>query len=67
MVHDTVAKHISFATSKRWFSRLLRLIKSRKKDAFCYSKAHLICNKQTLVFPAFAAYKKPEKRCHFYI
>jgi hypothetical protein len=26
-----------------------------------YSKAHFVCNK--LVFPAFATYKKPEKKC----
>jgi hypothetical protein len=35
-----MAKHSSFATSKRWFSRLFRNIKSRKKDALCYSEAY---------------------------
>jgi hypothetical protein len=33
------------------------------RKVICYSKAHLVCNKQTLVFPAFAPYKKPKKRC----
>jgi hypothetical protein len=28
-----------------------------------YSKGHLVCPKQTLVFQAFADYEKPEKRC----
>jgi hypothetical protein len=35
-----IAKHISFATSKRWFFRLFplfRYIKIRKKDALCYN------------------------------
>jgi hypothetical protein len=36
----------------------LRVIEKRR-----YGKAHLVCNKQTLVFPVFPPYKKPKKRC----
>jgi hypothetical protein len=71
-----VAKHISFATSKRWF---FRPTKSRKKDApLCYTKQRHTLKKRTdnlmyIVkrisfatskrgFSAFAAYKKPKKR-----
>jgi hypothetical protein len=32
-----------------------------------YSKTYLVCNKQPLVFPAFAAYKKTGKNALCYI
>jgi outer membrane protein assembly factor BamD len=44
------------------FIRIKQLVQ-KLLGFFRDSKAHFVCNKQMLVFPAFAAYKKPEKRC----
>jgi acetyl-CoA synthetase len=65
---SAIAKHISVAAGKRWFSRLLRPIKNRKKDALCYIAKHISRATSTFhLFKGLSNLKTLKKNAYCYI